>query len=208
MELATITMDKVKARKAYLEYRNSVRERHSREDEEIMRGYLALARGQQLIRLSDTLRAGGTKKMTLRHWARDQVIRVPKLGVSRADAEFVWSRGINRDGGIEFTMRHPDDLHITNRRDRIRVAARTFAAAERASFGAVRAMVPNVPPGLRPAHHLRNYRVLFEAEWAQDPRPPVDPALIKRISGDLYAVVAVWNLTELERAVLAGRTVG
>src|SRR5438046_3023240 len=35
--------------------------------------------------------------------------------------------------------------------------------------------------------------------------PPEDPALLKHIGGDLYAVVAVWNLTELERAVLSGR---
>jgi hypothetical protein len=35
--------------------------------------------------------------------------------------------------------------------------------------------------------------------------PPEDPALLKHIGGDLYAVLAVWNLTELERAVLSGR---
>lgn len=31
-----------------------------------------------------------------------------------------------------------------------------------------------------------------------------DPALLKHIGGDLWAVVAVWNLTDLEMAVLAG----
>lgn len=33
---------------------------------------------------------------------------------------------------------------------------------------------------------------------------PVDPALLKHIGGDLYAVVATWDLTDLERAVLDG----
>jgi len=33
--------------------------------------------------------------------------------------------------------------------------------------------------------------------------PPRDPALIRHIRGDLWAVLAVWDLTELERAVLA-----
>lgn len=45
--------------------------------------------------------------------------------------------------------------------------------------------------------------MLFEAEWR--PEPPKDPALLRHIGGDLYSVVAVWDLTELERAVLAGR---
>lgn len=32
-----------------------------------------------------------------------------------------------------------------------------------------------------------------------------DPALLKHIGGDLYAVLATWDLTELERSVLGGR---
>jgi len=64
-------------------------------------------------------------------------------------------------------------------------------------------MVPPVPPGLRPASAIGNYHVLWEAEWERV--APADPALLKHIGGDLYAVLAVWDLTELERAVLAGR---
>ena len=32
--------------------------------------------------------------------------------------------------------------------------------------------------------------------------PPRDPALLRNITGTLYAVLAVWDLTEVERAVL------
>jgi hypothetical protein len=50
---------------------------------------------------------------------------------------------------------------------------------------------------------LRHYVTLFEVDqW--EPVPPTDPALLKHIAGDLYAVLAVWDLTELERAVIAG----
>ncbi|MGH3300400.1 MAG: hypothetical protein ACRDOK_01755 [Streptosporangiaceae bacterium] len=35
--------------------------------------------------------------------------------------------------------------------------------------------------------------------------PPRDPALLRWIRGDLWAVVAQWDLTELERAVLSSR---
>jgi hypothetical protein len=37
--------------------------------------------------------------------------------------------------------------------------------------------------------------------------PARDPALLRHIRGDLWAVLAVWDLTELERAVLGQRSV-
>ena len=95
--------------------------------------------------------------------------------------------------------------HYSTRR-KVRIADGVFEGSTWASFtsaSARRAMVPLVPPPLRPAHALRNYHVLWEADWQQ--APPADPALLKHIGGDLYAVLAIWDLTELERAVLAGR---
>lgn len=69
-----------------------------------------------------------------------------------------------------------------------------------------RAIVPLIPPGLRPVGDLKNYHVVFEADWAKvAPPAPRDPALLKHIGGDLYAVLAVWDLTDLERAVLSRR---
>jgi hypothetical protein len=64
-------------------------------------------------------------------------------------------------------------------------------------------MVPPVPPGLQPKFGLGNYHILWEAEWEMV--APKDPALLKHIGGDLYAVLATWDLTEIERTVLAGR---
>lgn len=63
-------------------------------------------------------------------------------------------------------------------------------------------MVPHIPPALRPARKLENYHILWEADWQQD--PPRDPMLLKRLAGTFYAVLAVWDLTDLERAVLNG----
>jgi hypothetical protein len=63
--------------------------------------------------------------------------------------------------------------------------------------------VPLVPPNLRPARGLNRYCILFEAEW--EPVPPTDPMLLRHLHGSLYAVLAVWDLTPLERAVIAGR---
>ena len=51
MNVATIAMDRGEAREAYKAYRASVRERHSAEDEAIMRGYKELAAGHQVLNL-------------------------------------------------------------------------------------------------------------------------------------------------------------
>lgn len=209
MELNTITMERNRARRAFLDYRRAVRERHDREDEQIMRGYRALARGQQLIRLSDTLRAGGSTIVTGRpRWNRQQLVetRVPRLAVIRADATMCFTQGIDNDGGCLLTADKPNgELSANNRRDRFQIADETFERTERGVWITFRAIVPNVPPPLRPAHSLKGYMILWEAEWSQHPIPPGDPALLKHIGGDLYAVVAIWDLTELEQAVLAGR---
>jgi len=73
-------------------------------------------------------------------------------------------------------------------------------------------VAPMVPPRvvniasakLTPQH----YHVIFEPEvWAKSkvPRPPGDPILVKRLTPNIFGVVATWDLTKLERAVIRGR---
>jgi hypothetical protein len=47
------------------------------------------------------------------------------------------------------------------------------------------------------------YHVLWDAVWT--PEPPIDPLLLKHCGGSLYAIVAAWDLTPLEQAVMRGR---
>lgn len=65
------------------------------------------------------------------------------------------------------------------------------------------AVVPIVPPRLHPRAALSNYHILWDAIWT--PAPPKDPMLLRRLAGHLYAIVAIWDLTSLEQAVLRGR---
>ena len=67
------------------------------------------------------------------------------------------------------------------------------------------AMVPLVPPEAYPARglDLAKHFVLWEVEdW--DASPPEDPMLLKPIGGNLCAVLYQWNLTDIERAIIAG----
>jgi hypothetical protein len=207
VELSTIEMKPEDAKKAFEQYRDSVRQRHSAEDEQIMRGYKALSKGTPLIRLSEAVRAGGTTTITYRRGTMRRTVEVPKIAVARAHAEWCWTFGVRDSGSLSIqTKREPapnntfDIVSLPSLFDRD--DERTPSLGWRPD---IRAQVPIVPPPLRPKHSLSGYHVLFEAEWGIDPVPPTDPALLKRVGGDLYAVVAVWDLTEVERAVLAGR---
>lgn len=211
MELATIKMDRNVARRAFLDYRRAVRERHNDEDAQIMRGYRALAQGKQLIHLRDTIKAGGVDVKTYRGGRGGEIVfHVPRLAACRADAKMCYTNGITRRGEVVLTAdRKLRELGHNNIKDRTNLPAGTFGEGTSDGWSwapCLKAIVPNVPPPLRPAHSLSGYTILWEATWSIDPPPPGDPALLKHVGGELYAVVAVWDLTELEQAVLAGRS--
>lgn len=192
MQLETIEMPRAEARRLFLEYRRAVRARHNAEDEAIMRGYRALADGHQVIDLARAIAAGGVDEHTL-----------PRLAAIRADARWCYCSGLAGDGSVRFRMDEWSSSRATRRW--IQLPAGTFDRPERVGYRDRRALVPMVPPMFRPAGSLERYTILWEAEW--QPFPPTDPALLRRLGGNLYAVLAVWDLTELEKTVLAGRFV-
>ena len=223
MELSSgvIEMERNEARQALSEYRAAVREQaaHRRGqadrelieiDDAVMRGYRELGRGRRLIELSTVIAAGGVQELVYETrpwkdggWTTEQhTALVPNLACIRADARHCFSNGVRRDGGVVFRADNPS---ADRKADKVTIPAGTFAEDQRepmTSWGQARAIVPQVPAPLRPNSHLRNYHVLWEAEWDG---VPTDPALLKHLGGDLYALLAVWDLSPLERAVLAGQ---
>lgn len=219
MELSTIEMKPEDAKAAFDEYREAVisgprdkfadaKAEYEEMDQAIMRGYKALAKGQSLLRLSESMALGGTEHFTVErwNWRRDiqetVTVVLPRLAISRADAFQVWANGIREEGGMIFRA---DDQSSERKADKVVIPDGTFADAPESRPWGVwhRAIVPTIPPPFRPPHKLSGYHVLWEADW--EFRAPVDPALLKHLGGDLYAVLAVWDLTDLEQAVLAGR---
>jgi hypothetical protein len=220
MELTTIEMDPHAARRAYLEYKRGLvseaqkrlgqAERRYREvDAAAARGYKALAAGQRLLKLSETMAAGGTETRLTKTWnGGTEEVRMPRLACIRADASRVCTTGIDGDGAITFYAGRPNrwnDPVSRAKPNRVDLPDGTYPEGERTQ-GYRRtwhvAVVPTIPPALRPSRGLGGYHLLWEADWSE--QVPVDPALLKRLGGDLYAVVAIWDLTELEQAVLAG----
>ena len=103
-----------------------------------------------------------------------------------------FTSGVDRDGGCWITAdRRNNELHSRNSKDRFVIPDGTFEAGRSGPY--VRAIVPNVPPRLRPKRGLQLYTMLWEAEWAVDPARAGGPALLRKLGGDLYIVLGTWD---------------
>ncbi len=197
------------ARRKYAEYRRVVTAGYGTpEDRELLAAYHQLAMGRTVISLNKAMRSAGIDSQGR-----------PVLAVANANANWVWfcwSAGHLHDADGEWT--HPASSFVSdcsmNPGWRIRSATQATKTGTfrfpRDYFSVnlrqdLRARVPIVPPAFRPKACLDNYAVLWEANWTQ---APDDPYLLRRITQDLFVVLAQWDLTEIERSVLDMATVG
>lgn len=223
MKLDTITMDKVQAREQYMVYRSIIRAGGgSPEDAMLARGYRSLALGHSLVDVRAAIRMGGLGNDGF-----------PRIGIARADTPRLWCRirkesrltmrlhalhmtkggwrkghhwrvdpSPSEERSLVFDLSPAEDFpgQLLPPKVQATIGVDKWASAEAYTI------VPNIPATLKPSHGLDGYHILFEVEsWhVETPRPPRDPALLKHVGGDLYAVLAVWDLTPLERAVIAG----
>lgn len=185
MNVPTITMDRDAAVEALEKYREAVEKKESTaEDRAIMLGYQALASGKSLIDIHDAFRFTGL----------DEQGR-PKLAICRADYQRV--RCNTNWRGTTFFRAFRGGL--STRASTVTIPAGVLPRFANAPQG--EALLPLIPLSVRPKN-LSGYRILWEADWAD---APVDPFLLKKLSGTLHIILAVWDLTPLERSVLRGR---
>lgn len=180
-----------------------------REDEELAKAYKALSQGKTLINLHRVMEGAGTIGEEL-----------PALAIAKADWE--WCYLHNGDSHYN----HPDAMRnrviFTNQAriyDFKKNAVNGFVSIPQSCFPEetwnreirrekgfralpVRALVPSIPPHLRPDDPSQ-FHILWEAVWEDS--PPVDPLLLSKINETMYVVVAQWDLTPLEQQVLEGR---
>lgn len=173
--------------------------------EACIKGYEALAAGKTLIQLDAAIRGGGFFDSGF-----------PKLAIARADrreVQFTWrpheaiafydTRQAGARGRGGSLLRSIDMRRFHNI---------TYLAGDGTRYGKWLdgyAQVPLLPAEHRPpTGQLRDWFILWEVEqWyarSMDVEPDRDPMLLEHVAGQLYAVLAEWELTELERAVMAG----
>ena len=198
MDVATITMTKGQALKKLAAYRDAATRVVDREYQAAYKGYKALSRGQALLNITDAIRDGGF----------DADLR-PNLAICRADyaqVEFRWgwrSRQVTFRG-----LKHRRTWAVDGGQVIVDMG-REHGIKEQWSDVRAYALVPMVPADVRPTGSIERFHVLWEVDnWTSQPqgaRPPRDPYLLRHLGGALYAIVAAWDLTDLERAVTEGR---
>ena len=219
MDVAMITMEPEVAQQKLDAYREALSKRHStsvaEEWQAAMNAYKELAKGTPLLDPFAAIRNCG--------WRADSR---PVLAIARADMQHVeWevtrsARGYNYETKQSYgkyapmVWRFEARRKSENRWNRREGFGKTFTITDvmEEPPGIPKsgiAMVPMVPPDVLPARgcDLRQHFVLWEVEsW--DVSPPIDPILLRPIGGELYAVVAQWDLTEVERSIIAGTRKG
>ena len=187
MNVETLTVDRETAHQMWKKYQTH-RHNQSKIDADIERIYKVIAEGKVVINALASIVGAGLNAEKL-----------PKLAIARADARTVF---LNASSDGSATMAS-DMRYVTGR-----TAKNRFSAFQRGAFPGIntskwdcRALVPHIPPDIRPKRGLQNYHVLWEVEvWEMV--PPVDPMLLRRMGEDIWLVCGAWDLTPVERAVM------
>lgn len=189
MDVQPITIDRGKAHELYQDYQKHLHY-STPVDHEIMRAYYLLSKGRLIIKALDSVAKAGLGADGL-----------PKLAICRADAP-ACHLTMRTEGSVTMadTPRWRRNNASPNRWFDWPVGAFAGAHARREAT----ANLPHIPVKFRPKRGLANYHILWEAEWSKV--IPKDPFLLRRIGkGDMWLVVAMWDLTEVERTALAAR---
>jgi hypothetical protein len=178
---ALTQIDRDQAREFWQKYQTH-KHYQTQADAEIAAIYKRIAQGKTVIRALESIRAAGVDAQGY-----------PKLAIARADMTECWWRASRNS--CTFGEDYP-------RKGSRRTIRMDWEGLKSEPWRA-QAIVPIIPVHLRPKRGLANYHILWEAEWTK--RYPVDPYLLRRFGGDAWLVVAAWDLTDVERAVMSQR---
>ena len=181
MNVEKLTMDKEHARSLYKSYQ-AHRAGMTKDDEAIASIYRHIAQGKLVIRALASIIAAGLN-------AAGQ----PRLAIARADEREIDCRIWNDSCTFE-----PPRVYTRSRQRQFVVPIPGLSSRT----PNCRAIVPLIPVHLRPRTAIDKYHVLWEADWNQY---PVDPYLLRRLGEDAWVVVAAWDLTPVERAVMSSK---
>jgi hypothetical protein len=198
MNLDTLTITPAEAEAGFAEYRG----RPDPQDRAIAAVYKAAQAGDKLIELSSAIHRGGYHPNGL-----------PRLAVARAGSRVCWAAMRSMVTGsvvhsVEICYadwQNAATQHVVGVRPHT-VTVQLPLSTQVWAQGTT--MVPPIPPRFRPKRALIGpdlgaYHVLWEVEqWTMTPSR--DPALIQHVAGDVWKVLAEWDLTPLERAAITG----
>lgn len=194
MNIKTFSEVKSTAHAKWREYRNAEKaHKDNKMYTELKKLYWRIKRGEVLFDIQQVIKAGGMHD----NWH-------PKLAICRANAKTAacmrrW------DGAVTY---RPKDSHwYRDKAAYVELPAGVLPAWKREGNAyqlELEAPLPLIPPRCMPSKLTDDHYILWEVdEWKLV--PPTDPYLCRRITKYIFAIEAQWNLTELEKTVMAGR---
>lgn len=207
-----VMLNKEDALERFNEYKSALRVSRSQHDRMMKAVYGALSEGLGVINPRAAIVTAGVEQVNLH----------PRLAISRADRDTVYFHRQHYDNTAFFSSSERFFVNASNkaaqsRRDQFafhpgdlpRVPdSEVWSKAHPLYREVVKATVPIIPPQHRPTEGtLSGYSILWEVEkWEALPRPqraPGDPMLLKPLAqSGLYAVMAHWDLTDIEKMAL------
>jgi len=193
-EAEGISMSVEDAEKELKLYKELIKTRHETHLKEMKDCLTHLSKGRKIININEVMNKAGVREDGL-----------PKLAIARADLKKIY---LHREEKGRVCFSASNSRWSQYKKDSVWLPAETFPEfirkqSEQYGFIVYQALVPIIPAVFMPKYKLSNYWILWEVdEWSQSPKPPRDPLLLKRINETTFAVLAIWDLTDLERSVM------
>lgn len=211
MQVEELSLPRRQAEKEFNALKEAFKRNAKLRKEEVRKDLLAvyghLRHGKKIIDVPESFKKAGLNKDG-----------DPRLAICRADGKQCFCLKMEDCSAI-FSMKRLDRWNRTPRKTYadLRLPSETFQWLPKDSAlpvsmyniknQVVQCLVPIIPAKILVKEvraSLRNYHVLWEVEeWKQV--PPKDPILLKRLTPNLFGVLATWDLTPLERAIIRGR---
>lgn len=138
----------------------------------------------------------------------------PKLAIVSFDAKKCYLYKKNTGGAI-FSKENKDrwKMYPVKRIGDVELPADTYDFKEKNIIEKrLKTAAPIIPPRVLTIASTKliphEYHIIFEVEeWtvSKAPKPPVDPILVKRLTSNIFGVIATWKLSELEQSIIKGR---
>lgn len=211
MQVEELSLPQKQAEEEFNALKEAFRQNARIRKEEIRRDLLAvyghMRHGKKIVDIYESFRKAGLNGYG-----------DPKFAICRADGKQCFCLKIE-DGSAFFSMKRLDRWNRTPRKTYADVSlpSGTFqwapkdSALPMSSYNiknqVIQCLVPIIPAKILVKEvraSLKNYHILWEVDkWKQI--PPRDPILLKRLTPNLFGVLATWDLTPLERAIIRGR---
>lgn len=193
-----ITITEEEATEEYEAFKEQLRREKTQYNRDMLALYAHMRKGGKVIDFNAVLKKIGLNEK-----------QQPRLAICRADQITVRFDKRNNGSGAFYGS----EYGAFGRKDTVYVPDGTFTNFEKNenafSFKnqTLQTKVPLIPARIRNAlrsKHLQNYYILWDVkDWEVVPK---DPMILKRVRNlNLFIVLATWDMTKLERALVNGR---